>query len=455
MCGDPPRKPLEGSRIGKPLANLLDQCVQVRIGNFAIRVRAFVAPGFRNLRFLRGWLKLFESPRGYFAFCARGHSSGECDISNVLVTPVQSRLQQRQFLALPKALYRNCAQWVPRIRASEKELVHFRNHPFYDDAESIAFLATRDAAPCGRVVALQNRAHDRQHPDESLGFLAFYESEDDAEVAAALFDAAGAWFRRLGIAHMRGPVSPSMNYEAGLLIEGFECAPTFMMPYNAAYYQALWEHHGFEKAHDMFAFSGHRNMLSSLDERIRHIARAARDRFGVQFRQLSRRTFRQDVETFLALYNESSPHTWGFVPLSDGEIRQLSRELRHLIVPELTLMAVIDGTVVGAVFGMLDFNPIVKRIHGRLFPLGFWHILRGKRRLKRTRIMSINVLPEYQRWGLGAALLGQLCNQGLDWGSLEEVEFSYVLESNHLARSSLENGGAKREKTYRVYQKAI
>ena len=385
----------------------------------------------------------------------RGYRSGELTISDVLVTPVTTRLQQRQFLALPASLYRDCRYWVPRIRASEKELVHFRHHPFHDDAESIALLATRDREPCGRVVAVQNRAHDRQHPDESLGFLAFYESIDNTEVAAALFEAAADWFRQRGIGQMRGPVSPSMNYEAGLLIDGFDYPPTFMMPYNAAYYRTLWEGYGFEKAHDMFAFSGHRDMLSSLDEKIRHIATAARDRFGIQFRALNRRMFRQDVETFLALYNESSQHTWGFVPLSAGEIRQLSGELRHLIVPELTLMAVIDGTVVGAVFGMLDYNPIVKRIHGRLFPFGFWHILRGKQRIKRTRILSINVLPEYQRWGLGAALLGYLCNQGLNWGSLEEVEFSYVLESNHLARSSLENGGAKREKTYRVYQKAI
>ena len=109
----------------------------------------------------------------------------------------------------------------------------------------------------------------------------------------------------------------------------------------------------------------------------------------------------------------------------------------------------------GAVFAILDYNPIIKRIRGRLFPFGFLSILRGKKSLTRARIMSINIAPEFQRWGLGASLMGKLYLQGVKLSSVQEVEFSYVLESNHLSRTTLENGGAKREKTYRVYEKEL
>ena len=34
---------------------------------------------------------------------------------------------------------------------------------------------------------------------------------------------------------------------------------------------------------------------------------------------------------------------------------------------------------------------------------------------------------------------------------LQEIEFSWILESNTLSRRSLAKGGAKRTKTYRVY----
>ena len=66
------------------------------------------------------------------------------------------------------------------------------------------------------------------------------------------------------------------------------------------------------------------------------------------------------------------------------------------------------------------------------------------------RVLSINVVPEYQRWGLGVVLLGGLIEPMQNWG-IQEAEFSWVLESNTLSRGSLEKGGAKRDKTYRMY----
>jgi len=106
------------------------------------------------------------------------------------------------------------------------------------------------------------------------------------------------------------------------------------------------------------------------------------------------------------------------------------------------------------VFGLLDFNPRIKQIDGRLFPFGFLRLLMNRRALKRTRLISTNVLPEYQRWGLGLVLLNRLVPDCLEWG-IEEAEFSWVLESNHLSRASLERGGAIRTKTYRMYDRAV
>ena len=106
----------------------------------------------------------------------------------------------------------------------QAELVGFRRHPFYDDAESQAFLALHDGRPCGRVLALVNHAHNRWYHEER-GFFGFFESEDDPEIAAALFDAVRAWLAERGIEAIRGPVNPSLNYELGTLIEGFDDPP--------------------------------------------------------------------------------------------------------------------------------------------------------------------------------------------------------------------------------------
>ena len=108
----------------------------------------------------------------------------------------------------------------------------------------------------------------------------------------------------------------------------------------------------------------------------------------------------------------------------------------------------------GAVFGLLDYNPRVKKIDGRLFPFGFIKLLRNRKAIKRVRLVSTNVLPEYQRWGVGLVLMSRLVPEIFKWG-IEIAEFSWVLESNHLSRATLERGGAKVDKTYRLYDKSI
>jgi hypothetical protein len=116
----------------------------------------------------------------------------------------------------------------------------------------------------------------------------------------------------------------------------------------------------------------------------------------------------------------------------------------------MTTAAEIDGQLVGAVFGLLDYNPRIRKINGRLFPFGFLRLLSNKKGLKRIRLISTNVIPEYQKWGIGLVLLARLVPDALKWG-IEEAEFSWVLESNRLSYQSLKRGGAKITKSYRIY----
>ena len=133
-----------------------------------------------------------------------------------------------------------------------------------------------------------------------------------------------------------------------------------------------------------------------------------------------------------------------------SELDHISRSLRYLIVPELTMMAEVDGRAIGAIFGLLDFNPRIKKIDGRLFPFGFLHLIRNRQQIKRVRMVSTNVLPEYQKWGVGVVLAAHLVPPAIAFG-IEEGEFSWVLESNHLSRKSLERGNLSYEKVHRIY----
>ncbi len=345
--------------------------------------------------------------------------------------------------------YRGDPNWIPPLRTNFKELLNYVPHPFYDDAEIQTFLAVRDNRVVGRIAAIIDHAHNRTF-EELRGMFGFFECVDDQTVADSLFDAVRQWHRSHDIELMRGPVNPSMNYECALLVDGFDSPPTFMMTYNKPYYGKLIEDYGFTKSQDLYAFWGHIDMLDDIDPKLFFVVEEAQKRFNVKVRPLDTKNLEKDVGSFLDIYNKALPGQWGFVPLSNAELKHMVGGLKHLITPEMTTIAEVDGEPVGVVFGLLDYNPIIRKIDGKLFPFGFLRLLFGRKKIKRVRLISTNVLPQYQRWGLGVVLLARLVPEAKVWG-IEDAEFSWVLESNKLSRGTLERGGAKLTKTYRIY----
>jgi GNAT superfamily N-acetyltransferase len=370
-------------------------------------------------------------------------------MSELSVRPVGTRRERKLFLAFPWVLYRNDPNWIPPLRSNQEELVGYRRHPFYERNQVQTFLAFRGDTVCGRIAAIINYGHIERY-QEQRGFFGFFECFDDQEAASALLDAARRWLAERGVDKLRGPANPSMNYEVAALVEGFDTPPTFMMTYNPPYYGRLFETYGLQKVQDLYAFWGNLEMLPKTQAKLAPVAEQIISHLNLRLRPLDRSHFLRDVETFLQIYNRSLTNTWGFVPMSEGEVRHMAGGLRFLIVPELSLAAELDGQVVGAVFGLPDYNPRIRQIDGRLFPFGFLRLLRKKQEIKRIRLISTNVLPEYQRYGIGLALMYGLVPKAMEWG-MQEAEFSWVLESNLLSRGSLEKGGAKRVKTYRLY----
>lgn len=259
-----------------------------------------------------------------------------------------------------------------------------------------------------------------------------------------------AWLAERNLDTIRGPVNPSLNYECGLLVEGFDSSPCFMMTYNPEYYGRLIEACGFEQTQDLLAFHGHVNMLEGLDEKLAFIGAEAKSRFNVKVRPLDPSRFTEDVDAYVDLYNKSMVGTWGFVPLTQGEMKHFATGLKQLLVPEVTCFGEVDGKVIGAAFCLLDYNERIKQIDGKLFPFGFLKLLRNRKGIRNMRAVATNVVPEYQAWGIGLVVMQGLLPRVLEWG-IENCEFSWVLESNKLSRGTLEKGGAKRYKTYRLY----
>ncbi len=372
---------------------------------------------------------------------------------NYSVETVQTRAQQREFMKLIWRLYDKDPNWVPPLRRNQQELAGFHKHPFYERNKVRTFIVKRDSLTVGRIAAIVNYGHcERFH--EQRGFFGFFDCEDDLEASKLLFEAAFAFLRSQGMTDVRGPCNPSLNYEIGCLVDGFNSPPTFQMTYNWPYYEKLIKAAGFEKTQDLYAFEGKSSQLDHLPPKLNFVIEEVKRRFNPVLREANRKSLAKEAALFVKIYNQALIGTWGFVPLSPKEAQHIASSISLLIDPEATTIIEIEGKPVGVALGLLDFNPIIKEIDGRLFPFGFLKILFGRKKIKRVRLMSNNILPEFQRWGLGVVALDRML-PGLLKRGFTDCEFSWVLESNRLSRGTLEAGGATLEKTYRLYDRSL
>jgi hypothetical protein len=371
----------------------------------------------------------------------------------VVVRPVVSWGDRRRFQRLPWSVYAGDPNWVPPLLAQERQLLGWGKHPFYDHADSVTLLAERNGEPVGRLAVLINPIHNQKY-NEQRGFFGFFECIDAVAVAERLFDAGGQWLRQRGMTAMRGPVNPSLNYTCGLLIDGFESPPCFLMTYNPPYYAALLEACGLTKSQDMYAYEMDMPLLRALVDRYKPAVLSVLNRPDLVIRPMDPTRLRQEIDTYLDIYNRSLEGTWGFTPLQPAEASAIADQLRHLIEPQFTAIAEIDGRPIGVMFALLDYNQILRTCNGRLFPFGLMRLITGRRNIHTVRAMAMTMVPGYQDAGLSVVLIDHLTGPAARWG-IERWEMSWILESNKQSRGSLERAGIKKTKTYRMVDKAL
>ena len=365
------------------------------------------------------------------------------------IVPVTDGHGLNRFIAFPYDHYRGDSLWVPPLRMDIRTLLTPGKNPFFEHAEARYFVARSDGRTVGRIAAIKNDAHNREHGDR-VGFYGFFECVDDQRVANALFDAAAAWLTGKGFAVMRGPMSPSINDECGLLVEGFDTPPTLMMAHNPAYYVPLHDRYGFTKAKDLLAFQ---STHLQVPERIARAATVIAERKRITLRALDMKRFREEVELVKALYNQAWEKNWGFVPLTDAEIDHLAKQLKPIVVPDLVCFAERQGAVIGFAVALPDFNVALKhnpsgRIYG--LPKILWHA----RRIRRCRILLLGTLKEYRMTGVDALMYHWIWTKGvahgITWG-----EGGWILEDNVPMVNAAMQLGFRPYKTYRVYDKPL
>ena len=348
----------------------------------------------------------------------------------------------------PYGLYRNHPYWVPPLRMAQKELLNTGKHPFYAHAEMQLFLARRNGQISGRVAAIVDKNFN-SFQEEQAGFFGFFESVDDVEVTRVLMESARKWLLERGVKVIRGPVSPSTNYECGLLVDGFDSSPSVMMPYNPPSYAKMLEAVGLRKSKDLLAYWSTPNKVN--DAKVERVADRAAASQGVVIRSIDMKKFAEEVEMIWKLYNSAWTRNWGFVPMTREEFLHEAAEMKQILKPEFVLVGEVQGHPVGFALALPNINLALKHAGGKLFPFGLFKILYHQRLIKELRVLALGVVEEYRTAGVAAGFYAALIRNARRMG-FGHSEMSWILEDNVLMNRSLEALGCRKYKTYRIYE---
>lgn len=368
------------------------------------------------------------------------------------ITLVTTKEERKQFLNFPYSHYEKDEHWIPPLKMEQKKLIDKEKNAFYESGNIALFLAEQNGEICGRIAAIQDHRFNRFH-DNKTGFFGFFECIDDESVVNLMFRVATDWLRERGHTEVLGPSNPSMMDEIGILVDGFNYDPSFLMPYHKPYYDKLIKSAGLEKAMDMYAYRVTQQTVS-LDRMYRAEEIVRRRIPKLRIRNIDLKNIDQEVQIVRRIFNEAWKDNWGFIPLTEEELAATAKDFKMILDPDMAHVAEVDGEPIAFSIGIPDLNQALKHMDGTLFPTGIFKLLWHKRNINRIRTALMGVLPEYQGKGIDALLHKESILNGREKG-YNSSELSWVLETNKAMMQVADKIGAKIEKTYRMYSKEL
>ncbi len=370
------------------------------------------------------------------------------------IIPVRGRLALRRFIRLPWSIYTNDPAWVPPLLLERRLHLSPRN-PYFEHARWRAWIAYRNKRPVGRISAQVDRLHLERYQD-ATGFFGMLEAEDEAETFHALLKTAEGWLREQGLHRILGPFNLSINEECGLLVDGFDTPPMFMMGHAQPYYSARIEAQGYAKVQDLLAYRVKPEFKAPAAMR----ALCSRAAGSVRLRPLRRSRLDEELHILRDIFNDAWSQNWGFVPFTEAEFDELGRNLTWVVDDDFVQIAEVDGDPAAMIVALPNVNEAIRDLDGRLLPLGWIKLLwRLKRAYPKTaRVPLMGVRKRYQQSLLGAALAFMVIDAlraAVIRRGIQAVEMSWILEDNASMCELIDALGGLKYKRYRVYQKEL
>lgn len=381
-------------------------------------------------------------------------------MSTVEIKKVTSKKDLKKFIEFHYDLYEGNLYDVPNLYSDDFNTLSKKKNAAFDFCEAEYYLAYKDGKLVGRVAAIINHKANERWNVRSVRF-GWIDFIDDYDVSAALLKAVENYGKQKGMKEIVGPLGFTDMDPEGMLTWGFNKLGTMATIYNYSYYPQHIEHiEGFEKDNDYVEF--YIEVPEMIPEKYLKVADMVEKRYNLHIRKLTMKDIfirgygRKIFELINATYND----LYGFSQLSDRQIDQYVK--MYLPLADLNLVTVIeDGNNKDKIAGFGVTIPSLSRAlqkchRGRLFPFGWWHVLRAVKfhKTEGVDLLLLGVLPEYRSKGANALLFADLIPRyqkyGFKWG-----ETQVEMEDNNGVQSQWGPLNPVNHKRRRCYKKNI
>lgn len=382
--------------------------------------------------------------------------------SDIIIEPIGDKAGRARFVDLGRAFAAREPHSVPQLRGEQIELITPGKNPFFGHARAQLFLAKRGGKPVGRISAhideLALEVPQEQGFGPGTGMFGYFDAEDEA-TAHALLEAAEGWLRSEGMTRVLGPISMSIWEEPGLLVRGQDHAPMLMMGHHPAHYRGWIESYGFAHAKSLLTYD--LDITRDFPPLIQRIVKSGQRNERISVRQVDKSRWDEEVDVILSILNDAWSTNWGFVPFTPDEIAHAGKKLRPIIFEPLNMVAELDGEPVAFMLTFPDINQVLKRINGKLFPFGWFHLLRWLRFPKGAgmRVPLMGVKKELHNSRVASQLAFMMIseirrNADEVYGS-SRGEIGWILDDNQGMIAIADAIDSKVNREYVVFEKSL
>lgn len=363
---------------------------------------------------------------------------------------------KKAFVKFPIKLYKDCPYYVPSLILDELDTLNTKKNPAFDFCEMQMFLAYKENEIVGRIAAIINHKANEVWNEKHARF-SLVDFIDDNEVVDALFAAAIKWVKNKGMDAIVGPMGFTDLDPEGMLIKGFDQVSTMATKYSYPYYVTQLERLGFEKEADWNEYRI--PVPDAVPERHQRIANMVATRYGLKvlkFKNLKQ--IAPYVDRLFKLMNEAYKPLYGFAPLTQKQIDHYVKMYVPLLRWDIVSIIIKEETeeVVGFGIGMPSLSRGLIKSRGKLFPFGWYHLLKDLKSKKNPVIdlLLIGIAPEYQGKGVNAIIFNDFIPSAYKCG-FQFAESNPELEMNNKVASLWDGFNAENHKMRRAYIKHL